>query len=85
MTETPDAVIPVEIITITVQRSTRYVRTNNARTAIAAIEKHIACRPDRYDDDEVIAQTHTVQLKADATPLGDAYALTPDELTEDSI
>lgn len=55
--------VPVEVITVTVQRSVRYVETDDINLALAAIRHHVATNPECYDDiDEVIAYSHTVQL-----------------------
>lgn len=85
MTEIPDPVIPVEVITVTVQCSTRYVRAKNARAAVAAIKNHLASRPDRYDDDEIILRTHNVRLPDDAAIPSDDSVPTPSDLMEDGI
>ena len=55
--------VPVEVITVTVQRSVHYIETDDINLALASVRHHVATNPECYDDiDDVIAYSHTVRL-----------------------
>lgn len=55
-------VVPIEVITTTVQRSVRYVDTDDVNLALTAVRNDTVERPERYDNDEVIAYHLDVRL-----------------------
>lgn len=61
-------VVPIEVITTTVQRSVRYIDTDDVNLALAAVRHDVVDRPERYDSDEVIVYRADVRLP-DGMPL----------------
>ena len=86
--------VPIEVVTVTVQRSLRYVETDDVNLALASIKQHVNAHPECYDDiDDVIAYTHEVRLPGDHpivteieadivldTPEDLCYPLNPDDV-----
>ena len=86
MTTASDSIVPVEVITITAQRSVHYVEADSPKIAMDAIKRHIAVRPELYDDqDEVISLTHIVQHPDNVIVPNDAYVETLDDLARDEM
>lgn len=55
--------VPIEVITTTVQRSVRYVATDDVNLALAAMRHDAEDRPERYDDIDTVVSHHIdVQL-----------------------
>lgn len=59
------SVVPVEVVTVTVTRSVRYVGTNDISLALQATRIDADNRPENYDDDEVISHHVDVRLPND--------------------
>ena len=63
MTRADDVLVPVEVVTVTVQRSVRYVATDDVNLALAAVRHDAEDRPERYDDIDTVVSHHIdVQL-----------------------
>ena len=80
--------VPIEVITTTVQRSVRYVATDDPEEARAAILHHTLTHPECYDDiDEVVVYHHDVSFLEDAPQLVEMPANlvfdTPEDLLQD--
>ena len=58
-------VVPVEIVTVTVTRSVRYVDTADINLALQAMRIDTDNRPENYDGDEVISHHVDVRLPSD--------------------
>lgn len=58
-------VVPIEVVTVTVQRSVRYVDTTDINLALQAMCIDTDNRSENYDDDEVISHHVDVRLPSD--------------------
>ena len=80
--------VPIEVITTTVQRSVRYVVTNDPEAARKAVLHHTLAHPECYDDiDEIVVYHHDVSFLEDAQQLiempADIVFDTPEDLLQD--
>lgn len=63
MTRADDILVPIEVVTVTVQRSMRYVATDDVNLALAAMRHDAEDRPEHYDDiDDVVSHHIDMQL-----------------------
>jgi len=58
-------VVPIEVVTVTVQRSVRYINTADINLALQATLIDTNNRPENYDDDEIISHHVDVRFPND--------------------
>lgn len=76
--------VPVEVLTVTVQRSVRYVGTDNPAQALAAVSYDASQHPESYDEvDDVISYHQTVRLPEDHPTILEVEADAPIHNLED--
>lgn len=76
--------IPVEVLTVSVQRSTIYIETEDPRLAVKAVRNKIDRDPQVFDDDEYVVYTHEVNANAPVLVPERVSIIEPNDWLEDN-